>query len=74
MELTVRVHVPKYYMFWGPMYPYRDYSKANVYTILVHGPLGLLRRTVGKPNVNFYALLQAWPVVDVLDTTALWGR
>ena len=25
-----------------PMYLYRDYFKANVYTIWVHGPLGVL--------------------------------
>ena len=25
----------------GPMYLYREYFKANVYTISVHGPLGL---------------------------------
>ena len=25
---------------WDPKYPYRDYFKAKVYTIWVHGPSG----------------------------------
>ena len=40
VKLTLRAHVPIANTL-GPMYLYREYLKAKVYTIWVHRPFGL---------------------------------
>ena len=39
LGLGLRVHVPKKVYTLAPKYLYRNYIKAKVYTIWVHGPL-----------------------------------
>ena len=44
---ALRVHVPKSYKYTlAPMYLYREYFKAQVYTVWAHGSLGKGSRRV----------------------------
>ena len=36
----------------APKYLYRDYIKANVYTIWVHGPLGVYMDPRASPHIR----------------------
>ena len=52
--MTLRVHVPKQYILWlAPMYLYREYFQAKVYTIWAHAPLGRFCFVGRSPHIIY---------------------
>ena len=60
-KINLRVHVITQTVYTlAPMYLNRDYFKANVFTIWVHGPLGLLTKAFANAELEYSSPGSSW--------------